>query len=152
MLPGITRDCILTLARELDIPVVLEAMPREALYIADELFFTGTAAEVSPIRSVDRIPVGNGKPGPVARRLQEAFLGLAKGSALIPLWLADTGPTPMAKDVIPTRHKGRRRSGMKPRTLFEKIWDLHVVPRGDDRADGGDARTFFTSTCTSFTK
>jgi branched-chain amino acid aminotransferase len=79
MLPGITRDCILTLARDLDIPVVLEAMPREALYIADELFFTGTAAEVSPIRSVDRIPVGNGKPGPVARRLQEAFLGLAKG-------------------------------------------------------------------------
>jgi len=79
MLPGITRDCILTLARELEIPVVIEDVPREALYIADELFFTGTAAEVSPIRSVDRIPVGNGRPGPVARRLQEALLGLAKG-------------------------------------------------------------------------
>ncbi len=79
MLTGITRDCILTLARELEIPTIMEEVPREALYIADELFFTGTAAEVSPIRSVDRIPVGSGEPGPIARRLQEELLGLAKG-------------------------------------------------------------------------
>ncbi len=84
MLTGITRDCILTLAGELDIPMVMEEVPREALYIADELFFTGTAAEVSPIRSVDRVPVGGGEPGPIARRLQEELLGLAKGERADP--------------------------------------------------------------------
>jgi branched-chain amino acid aminotransferase len=88
MLPGITRDCVLRLAHELGIPVVLEDVPREALYIADELFFTGTAAEVSPIRSVDRIPVGKGEPGPMARRLQKELLGLAKGERPDPYgWL-----------------------------------------------------------------
>jgi branched-chain amino acid aminotransferase len=95
MLPGITRDCIITLARDLGIPVVLEDVPREALYIADELFFTGTAAEVSPIRSVDRIPVGAGEPGPVARQLQKELLGLAKGERPDPYgWLT---PVPRAK-------------------------------------------------------
>jgi branched-chain amino acid aminotransferase len=88
MLPGITRDCVLTLAKELEIPTLMEEVPREALYVADELFFTGTAAEVSPIRSVDRIPVGNGEPGPIARRLQEELLGLAKGERPDPYgWL-----------------------------------------------------------------
>ena len=79
MLPGITRDCVMTLARELEIPVVLQEIPREALYIADELFFTGTASEISPIRSVDRIPVGKGEPGPIALRLQKELMDLAKG-------------------------------------------------------------------------
>jgi len=79
MLPGITRDCVMTLARDMDIPVVLQEIPREALYIADELFFTGTASEISPIRSVDRISVGKGEPGSIALRLQKELMDLAKG-------------------------------------------------------------------------
>jgi branched-chain amino acid aminotransferase len=94
MLLGITRDCILTLARELGIPVSLEDVPREALYIADELFFTGTAAEITPIRSVDRIPVGKGEPGPIARRLQKALLDLATGKSPDPYgWLTPVYPS-----------------------------------------------------------
>lgn len=79
VLSGITRDSILTLARQFGIPVVEQAMPRELLYIADEVFFTGTAAEVTPIRSVDRITVGDGKAGPITQQLADEFLGIANG-------------------------------------------------------------------------
>lgn len=79
MLPGITRDCVITLAKELEIAVVSREIPREELYVADELFFTGTASEISPIRSVDRIPVGSGEPGPIARKLQKDLMDVAKG-------------------------------------------------------------------------
>jgi branched-chain amino acid aminotransferase len=79
ILPGITRDCIATLARDLGIPVVEERIPREALYVADEVFFTGTAAEVTPIRSVDGIQVGIGRRGPVTEQLQRAFFGVISG-------------------------------------------------------------------------
>jgi branched-chain amino acid aminotransferase len=81
VLPGITRDCVLTLAQELGFTTTEQMVAREMLYMADECFFTGTAAEITPIRSVDRTPVGNGKPGPVTRRLQERFLDLAHGRA-----------------------------------------------------------------------
>ncbi|MGO9242465.1 MAG: branched-chain amino acid transaminase [Bryobacteraceae bacterium] len=81
VLPGITRDSILTLARELDIPIVETQIPREMLYIADEVFFTGTAAEVTPIRSVDKIPVGSGRRGPITERLQKAFFDVVTGHA-----------------------------------------------------------------------
>jgi branched-chain amino acid aminotransferase len=80
VLPGITRDTIITLARELDIPLVETIIPREMLYIADEVFFTGTAAEITPIRSIDRIVVGKGRRGPVAEALQHAFFGVIDGS------------------------------------------------------------------------
>jgi branched-chain amino acid aminotransferase len=80
VLPGITRDSILTLARELGIPVSEAGIPREMLYIADEAFFTGTAAEVTPIRSVDRIPVGKGDVGPITRALQREFFGIVHGT------------------------------------------------------------------------
>lgn len=73
VLPGITRDTILTLAQRLGLPVEEKALPREMLYLADELFFTGTAAEVTPIRSVDRQKVGSGRRGPVTEALQKAF-------------------------------------------------------------------------------
>ena len=73
ILPGITRDTVITLAKEMGYPVKETHIPREFLYIADEMFFTGTAAEITPIRSVDRIPVGDGKPGPVTKALQEKF-------------------------------------------------------------------------------
>jgi branched-chain amino acid aminotransferase len=79
VLSGITRDSVLTLARHLGIPVVEQAMPRELLYIADEVFFTGTAAEVQPIRSVDRIVVADGEAGPITRQLAEEFFGIANG-------------------------------------------------------------------------
>ncbi len=81
MLTGITRDSVLALAREEGIPVREQQVPRELLYAADELFFTGTAAEVTPIRSVDRIPVGEGKVGPITRTLQQRFLDVVGGRA-----------------------------------------------------------------------
>jgi branched-chain amino acid aminotransferase len=81
VLPGITRDTILTLAQRLGIPVVEGIVPREMLYIADEVFFSGTAAEITPIRSIDRIPVGKGRRGPIAERLQKAFFGIINGAA-----------------------------------------------------------------------
>lgn len=81
ILGGITRDSIMTLARRENIPVREQAIPREMLYMADELFFTGTAAELTPVRSVDRIKVGSGKPGPITLLLQKAFLDIANGRA-----------------------------------------------------------------------
>jgi branched-chain amino acid aminotransferase len=79
ILPGITRNAVITLARDLGLEVREENICREALYLADELFFTGTAAEVSPIRSVDGLVVGEGKRGPITARLQKAFFGLFNG-------------------------------------------------------------------------
>ena len=79
VLSGITRDSVLTIARHLGIPVVEQALPRELLYIADEVFFSGTAAEVTPIRSVDRIQVGDGESGPITRQLADEFFGIANG-------------------------------------------------------------------------
>ena len=79
VLPGITRETLVTLAREMNIPVVEQPLARELLYIADEAFMCGTAAEVTPIRSVDRIPVGKGKPGPITLKLQERYLAIAQG-------------------------------------------------------------------------
>ena len=80
VLPGITRDTVLTLARELGIPLVETLVPREMLYIADEVFFSGTAAEITPIRSIDRIPVGKGRRGPIAERLQKEFFAVINGT------------------------------------------------------------------------
>jgi branched-chain amino acid aminotransferase len=73
ILPGITRSSVLMLAEDAGFRVVEGLIPREMLYIADEIFFTGTAAEITPIRSVDKIKVGSGKPGPITKHLQEAF-------------------------------------------------------------------------------
>jgi branched-chain amino acid aminotransferase len=80
VLPGITRDSVLTLARELDIPFVETIIPREMLYIADEVFFSGTAAEITPIRSIDRISIGKGRRGPIAEKLQKEFFAIVKGT------------------------------------------------------------------------
>ena len=88
MLPGITRDTVITLARDLGISVTETLIPREMLYIADEIFMTGTAAEVTPVRSVDRIEVGTGKRGPMTQAIQEAFFGLFSGKTPDPQgWL-----------------------------------------------------------------
>ena len=79
ILPGITRHSAITLARELGMRVEQRAIPRESLYLADELFFTGTAAELTPIRAVDQMVVGGGERGPITRKLQEAFFALTTG-------------------------------------------------------------------------
>jgi len=81
VLPGITRDSIVKVAQQLGIPIVETIIPREMLYIADEVFFTGTAAEVTPIRSVDRITVGQGHRGPVTERIQKRYFEIVKGEA-----------------------------------------------------------------------
>lgn len=81
ILPGITRDSILTLAHDLGFKVREEALPRELLYIADEAFFVGTAVEVTPIKSVDKIPVGAGRRGPITAAIQEAFFDIVTGRA-----------------------------------------------------------------------
>ncbi len=81
ILPGITRDCIMTLARDLGIEVREEQIPREMLYISDEVFFSGTAAEITPITLIDKIPVGDGKVGELTRKLQKAFFDIIEGRA-----------------------------------------------------------------------
>jgi branched-chain amino acid aminotransferase len=80
VLNGITRSSILTIAKELGIPVLEQSLPREMLYICDEAFFTGTAAEVTHLRSVDRMMVGDGTMGPVTRALHEEFFGIVNGT------------------------------------------------------------------------
>jgi len=79
ILPGITRDAVITLAEEKGYDVEEKVIPREALYIADELFFTGTAAEITPIRTVDNYTIGNGSRGPVTKELQDAFFDIVEG-------------------------------------------------------------------------
>ncbi len=78
LLPGITRSSVMQLAEDLGIKVKEMVIPREMVYVADELFFTGTAAEITPIRSVDKQLVGSGKPGPVTKRLQSAFFDVIR--------------------------------------------------------------------------
>jgi branched-chain amino acid aminotransferase len=79
VLPGITRETVLHLAKEQGIPVVEQMIPREMLYIADEVFFSGTAAEITPIRSVDKISVNKGVVGPITKALQKDFFGIVNG-------------------------------------------------------------------------
>jgi branched-chain amino acid aminotransferase len=79
LLPGITRDAIITIAREQGIPVIEQAVPREMLYVADEVFLTGTATEVAPVRSVDKITVGSGKRGAITQQIQQKFLDVVHG-------------------------------------------------------------------------
>jgi branched-chain amino acid aminotransferase len=79
VLPGITRDSVITLIGEMGLRLIEETIPREMLYIAEEVFFTGSAAEITPIRSIDKITIGTGKRGPVVKKLQEAFFSYIKG-------------------------------------------------------------------------
>jgi branched-chain amino acid aminotransferase len=79
VLPGITRDTVVTLARSLGIEIVEGLIPREMLYLADEVFFSGTAVEITPVRSVDRITVGKGKRGPITEKIQKEFFAIVEG-------------------------------------------------------------------------
>jgi branched-chain amino acid aminotransferase len=80
VLSGITRDSVMRIARDLEIPLVEQQIPREMLYISDEVFFTGTAAEITAIRSVDKISVGKGTVGPVTKAIQKEFFGIVNGT------------------------------------------------------------------------
>lgn len=88
LLPGITRLSVIQLAEDLGYKVKEMVIPREMVYVADEMFFTGTAAELTPIRSVDKQQVGNGKPGPVTIRLQSAFFDVVKNANDPHNWLS----------------------------------------------------------------
>jgi len=79
ILAGVTRMVVTALCRDLDIEIREMPLPREMLYVADEVFFTGTAAEITPVRSVDKVPVGSGRRGPIMRRLQDEFFGITEG-------------------------------------------------------------------------
>jgi branched-chain amino acid aminotransferase len=92
VLPGITRDSVMQIARNLGYEVREQVIPRAALYVADEVFFTGTAAEITPIRSIDRAKVGNGKRGPITTQLQNEFFAITSGEKEAPGdWLAFAG-------------------------------------------------------------
>ena len=96
ILPGITRDSVISIARELGIEVIETTIQRAALYLTDELFFTGTAAEITPIRSVDRITVGTGKRGEITKQLQDVFFDVIHGRRAAPgnaLWLTYVNET-----------------------------------------------------------
>jgi len=102
ILIGITRASIMTLAGELGFKVVEQSIPREMLYIADEIFLTGTAAEITPVRSVDRIEIGTGSRGPITRQLQSAFFGLFKGTTDDKWdWLEPLGDAPKTETNAP---------------------------------------------------
>jgi len=79
ILPGITRDSVVKLATDLEIPLKESVIPREMLYLADEVFFVGTAVEVTPLRSIDKIIVGKGVAGPITRKIQEEFFAVTSG-------------------------------------------------------------------------
>jgi branched-chain amino acid aminotransferase len=80
ILPGITRDTVVKIAQDLSLPVKEAVIPREMLYIADEVFFVGTAVEITPIRTVDKIQIGKGVAGPITRKLQEEFFAVTSGN------------------------------------------------------------------------
>jgi branched-chain amino acid aminotransferase len=95
ILPGITRDSIIQICRALGIPVKERSLQRAALYVADELFFTGTAAEVTPIRSVDKIQIGAGRRGEITQRIQQVFFEITSGEREAPgAWLTYVNETP----------------------------------------------------------
>lgn len=79
ILPGITRDTVIRLTKDLGIPFIEDTVPREMLYIADEVFFSGSAAEITPIRSIDKITIGSGRRGPVTKKIQDEFFAYING-------------------------------------------------------------------------
>ena len=104
ILAGITRDSVITIARDLGFEVREQVLPREMLYIADEVFFVGTAVEVTPIKSVDRIPIGAGRRGPVTEAIQQQFFRVVRGEAPDTYgWLQPVGTRETATSGIATR-------------------------------------------------
>jgi branched-chain amino acid aminotransferase len=129
ILPGITRDSVIQICRELEIPIQESNIQRAALYIADELFFSGTAAEVTPIRSVDKITVGTGRRGETTRRIQEVFFQITSGEREAPgPWLTYVSDRKVAQ---PTNNNGHSTSQVKASGastgLSESVVDFQTV-------------------------
>ena len=120
LLNGITRHTVMTLAKDQGIEVREIAIPREMLYLADELFFTGTATEVAAIRSVDAIQIGNGKRGPITAKLANAYFALVQGRSDDKRGWLDYVDMNAPRAAVAKRIK-------MPKTMFEKVWDDHVV-------------------------
>ncbi len=117
ILPGITRDSVIQICHELGITVKERTVQRAALYVADELFFSGTAAEITPIRSVDRITVGEGGRGPITARIQEAFFDITKGKRKAPGdWLTYVNE----KQSTRPENNGHNRSGAETSATEEE--------------------------------
>ena len=118
ILPGITRDSIIQICRALEIPVLEQSFQRATLYVADELFFTGTAAEVTPIRSVDKIEIGTGRRGEITRRIQQTFFEITSGEREAPgPWLTYINQAQSA----PQNNNGRVRTKTEPNAATETI-------------------------------
>ena len=97
ILPGITRDSVLTILGEMGVEIRFETIARDLLYLADEVFFTGTAAEVTPVRSIDRLQVGEGRRGPITKEAQDRFFAITSGE--VPDRHAWLTPVPVARPV-----------------------------------------------------
>lgn len=128
ILPGITRDSVIEIARGLEIPVAEGGIQRAALYVADEVFFTGTAAEITPIRSVDRITVGTGRRGEITKRLQEVFFQITSGERDAPgQWLTFVSETAQ----VPVESNGHGKAQAKEASAAngstEPAVDFHTV-------------------------
>jgi branched-chain amino acid aminotransferase len=137
LLPGITRDAVLRLARDLGIETREQVIPRGLLYTCDELFFTGTAAEITPIRSVDHIVVGKGRPGEITRRINAEFLGIITGEIRDRHgWLTPVAPAPppaRAADSDTDSDTDRATPGIKVLTSYDEpvaVATLQDLERG----------------------
>ena len=109
-LNGVTRGTIITFAEELGIPVIERRITRDEFYIADEAFFTGTAAEVTPIRELDNRPIGAGKRGPITQKLQAMFFDVVNGrNPKYMAWLTPVASTTGSLDHVPSRRQSAAR-------------------------------------------
>jgi branched-chain amino acid aminotransferase len=128
ILPGITRDSVIQICRELGIAVIEGGIQRGALYITDELFFSGTAAEITPIRSVDRITIGNGKRGEITRRIQEVFFAVTSGERQAPgPWLTYVNETAS----VQSENNGHGKTQVKEATAAQS----KIEPASDARVN-----------------
>jgi branched-chain amino acid aminotransferase len=129
ILPGITRDTVIQICRELEIPIQESNIQRAALYIADELFFSGTAAEVTPIRSVDKITVGTGRRGEITRRIQEVFFAITSGDREAPgPWLTYVNERKVAEPVGNNGHSTAQvKASGASSGLSESVTDYQTV-------------------------
>ncbi len=120
---GITRDSVMTIARELGFEVREQTLPRETLYMADEVFFVGTAVEVTPIRSVDRVKVGRGRRGPITEAIQQRFFQIVKGEApdthgwLQPVNAREAATTGAAEEPITYGNRSERAGALPHRPI-----------------------------------
>ena len=126
ILPGITRDSVIQICHELGITVKERTLQRAALYVSDELFFSGTAAEITPIRSVDRITVGSGGRGPITARIQEAFFAITKGKREAPGdWLTYVNE----KSTAPAKNNGHNPVGVNSTSTEKPVLNYQTAAK-----------------------